>query len=203
MSPAARFVRLHSPAVVLDLADVDTDQIVPARFLKRPREEGFGQYLFHSLRRNPDGSLREDFPLNAPTVAGAQLLVAGANFGCGSSRENAVYALLDAGFRAVIAPSFGDIFSGNSLKNGLLPVVLPAEVIERLRARVRAAPATEITVDLERLCVECEGLTQAFEIDPFAREALLSGVEEIGLTLQLAEAIRHFEETDALRRPWL
>lgn len=203
MSTPARFVRVRARAVVLDVADVDTDQIVPARFLKRPREEGFGQFLFHALRRNPDGSPREDFPLNAASAAGAQLLVAGANFGCGSSRENAVYALLDGGFRAVIAPSFGDIFGGNALKNGLLPVALPADVVARLGALVRDAPGTEITVDLERGCVECEGLTQPFEIDPFAREALLGGVDEIGLTLQLEEEIRRFEAADALRRPWL
>jgi 3-isopropylmalate/(R)-2-methylmalate dehydratase small subunit len=203
MSTAARFVRLRSRAVVLDLADVDTDQIVPARFLKRPREEGFGQFLFHALRRNPDGVLRADFPLNAASAAGAQVLVAGANFGCGSSREGAVYALLDGGFRAVIAPSFGDIFSGNALKNGLLPVVLAADVVQKLGALVRRAPGTEITVDLERRRVECEGLTQAFDVDPFAREALLGGIDEIGLTLKLEEAILRFEEADALRRPWL
>ena len=184
---------LRGRAVVLDLANVDTDQIIPARFLRKPRSEGFHHYLFHSLRRTPEGALRDDFPLNAPTAAGAQVLVAGDNFGCGSSREGAVYALVDAGFRAVIAPGFGDIFAGNAMKNGLLPVRLPAAVVAALMQALRTDPSLAIVVDLEALQASWAGASHAFEVDPFAREMLLAGTDEIGLTLASVAEIEAYE----------
>jgi 3-isopropylmalate/(R)-2-methylmalate dehydratase small subunit len=185
---------LRGRAVVLDLVNIDTDQIIPARFLRKPRSEGFHHYLFHSLRRTPDGALRADFPLNAPTAAGAQVLVAGDNFGCGSSREGAVYALVDAGFRAVVAAGFGDIFAGNALKNGLLPVRLPADVVAALMQALQAGPGLEVTVDLEAQQVAWGGAAaHAFEVDPFAREMLLAGTDEIGLTLASVAQIEAFE----------
>jgi 3-isopropylmalate/(R)-2-methylmalate dehydratase small subunit len=185
---------LRGRAVVLDLVNVDTDQIIPARFLRKPRSEGFHHYLFHSLRRTPEGALRADFPLNAPAAAGAQVLVAGDNFGCGSSREGAVYALVDAGFRAVVAPGFGDIFAGNGLKNGLLPVRLPADAVAALMQALRVEPALEVTVDLGAQQVTWgAAAAHAFEVDPFAREMLLAGTDEIGLTLASAAQIEAFE----------
>lgn len=184
---------LRGRAVVLDLVNVDTDQIIPARFLRKPRSEGFHHYLFHSLRRTPDGALREDFPLNAPAAAGAQVLVGGDNFGCGSSREGAVYALVDAGFRAVIAPGFGDIFAGNALKNGLLPVRLPAPLVAALVQALRGDAGLEVVVDLESQRTAWAGESHAFEVDPFAREMLLAGTDEIGLTLASVAQIEAYE----------
>jgi 3-isopropylmalate/(R)-2-methylmalate dehydratase small subunit len=202
MNRPEAFPPVHSRAVVLDQPNVDTDQIIPARFIKRPRSEGFQNFLFHSLRRRPDGTMRDEFPLNRPDAAGARILIAGTNFGCGSSREGAVYALVDAGFRAIIAASFGDIFTDNALKNGLLPVVLPAAQVAAVMATVRAQPELTLTVDLRQQEVACAGLRCPFEIDPFAREALLNGVDEIGLTLMNVARIEAFEATYQAKYPW-
>jgi 3-isopropylmalate/(R)-2-methylmalate dehydratase small subunit len=176
-------------AVPLDRADVDTDQIIPASWLKRIERTGFGEGLFSAWRADPA------FVLNRPEYAGARVLVAGPNFGSGSSREHAAWALQDYGFAAVISPRFADIFRGNSLKIGLLPVELPAETVERLMAAVAADPTVEVTVDLETGTVSAPaaGIEAHFEIDDFTRYRLLNGLDDIGLTLQHDEAIAAFE----------
>jgi len=176
-------------AVPLDRADVDTDQIIPASWLKRIERTGFGEGLFSAWRADPS------FVLNNPDYAGARVLVAGPNFGSGSSREHAAWALQDYGFGAVIAPRFADIFRGNALKIGLLPVQLPAETVERLMAAVTADPTVEVTVDLETGTVSAPaaGVEAAFEIDDFTRFRLLNGLDDIGLTLQHDEEIAAFE----------
>jgi 3-isopropylmalate/(R)-2-methylmalate dehydratase small subunit len=176
------FVSFATQTAPLPQANVDTDQIIPARFLQKPRREGCGPYLFHDLRANPE------FVLNDVRYKEARVLVAGENFGCGSSRENAVWALYDYGFRAVIAPSFGDIFLNNSLKNGLLPIVLPAELVAHL---LIATPV--IRVDLDSQTVSFEGDALKFEIDPFAKHCLLNGVDELGYTLSRLQEIEAFE----------
>lgn len=191
-----------SRAVILEQPNIDTDQIIPARFIRRPRAEGFQNFLFYTLRRLPDGTMREDFPLNRPEAAGAQVLIAGPNFGCGSSREGAVYALVDAGFRAIIATSFGDIFTDNALKNGLLPVMLSADEVAVLASAVREQPDTVLAVDLRDQTVRVARREYGFQIDPFAREALLNGVDEVGLTLMNLERIEAFEAAYEARYPW-
>ena len=178
-------------AVPLRRSDVDTDQIIPAVWLKQVSRTGFGKGLFSAWRQDPD------FVLNRPEHQGASVLVAGPDFGTGSSREHAVWALLDHGFKAVIAPRFGDIFRGNSLKAGLLTVLLPADVVEGLWAAVEADPALEVTVDLEAREVRHAGTTVPFELDDFTRWRLLNGLDDIGLTLTHVEDVDAFEA----RRP--
>jgi 3-isopropylmalate/(R)-2-methylmalate dehydratase small subunit len=181
-------------ALPLDRADVDTDQIIPAEYLKRVERTGFGEFLFDSWRKDPE------FVLNRPEYAGAAILIAGPNFGSGSSREHAVWALEDAGFRAVIAPSFADIFRNNCHKIGLLPVELPSESVRALMDAVLDDPSTEITVDLDAQAVTAEAVDERFEIDPHTRWRLLEGLDDIGLTLRHADEISSFEET---RPSWL
>jgi len=181
-------------AVPLDRADVDTDQIVSADSLKRIERTGFGPFLFAEWRKDPN------FVLNDPRYAGASVLLAGPNFGCGSSREHAPWALEDAGFRAIIAPSFADIFRNNCHKIGLLPVELPSESVRALMDAVEGDPATPITVDLERGTVSAPGVEETFEIDESTRWRLMEGLDEIGLTLRHADAITGYE---AARLPWL
>jgi 3-isopropylmalate/(R)-2-methylmalate dehydratase small subunit len=180
-------------AVPLERADVDTDQIIPASWLKRIERTGFGEGLFSAWRADPD------FVLNRPEYRGAKVLVAGPNFGSGSSREHAAWALQDYGFAAVISPRFADIFRGNSLKIGLLPVELPADTVEKLMAAVTADPSVEITVDLETRTVSAPaaGVEAGFDLDDFTRYRLMNGLDDIGLTLQHGEAIAAFES----RRP--
>jgi 3-isopropylmalate/(R)-2-methylmalate dehydratase small subunit len=198
------FTRLTAVAAPLDLAQVDTDRIIPARFLRRPRSVGYGQFLFHDLRRGVDGAVDPGFVLERAPYRAAQILVAAENFGCGSSREGAVWALMGAGFRAVIAPSFGDIFAANALQNGLLPVVLPAAVVAGLRAALAAAPGAELTVDLRGQTVTAaDGPAHRFEIDAFAKAALLSGQDAIALTLGHAAAIEAWEARRAAEWPWV
>jgi 3-isopropylmalate/(R)-2-methylmalate dehydratase small subunit len=188
------FTLLEAPAAPLARANVDTDQIVPALYLQKPRSDDFGRYLFHDIRRDEGGALRTDFVLNDPRFACARILVAGRNFGCGSSREHAVWALVDGGFRAVIAPSFGDIFFGNALKNGLLPVRLPEPVVQRLLDELEAAPGTRLTVDLQAQTVASPGgIGAAFEIDAFSRRCLLHGLDELDYTLSQRDRIDAFE----------
>ena len=204
-----RFERLDAPAVALDMPNVDTDQIIPARFLWRPRKEGFGELLFNDLRTDQDGTPKPGFALNQPGAAAAQVLVADRNFGCGSSREHAVWALMDAGFRVVIAPSFGDIFFNNSLKNGLLPIVLPEARCTALRAALVRQPGARMVVDLEAqtlsgpLGVNDGGGTDHFEIDPFRKELLLSGMDDISFTLSQQGAIAGFEARYGAEMPWV
>jgi 3-isopropylmalate/(R)-2-methylmalate dehydratase small subunit len=197
------FTVLTSKAVVLDRANIDTDQIIPARFLKKSRAEGYQNWLFYDLRHDSGGLPLADFPLNRPDVQRAAILVSGANFGCGSSREGAVYALVDAGIRAVIAPSFGDIFHGNALKNGLLPVRLPEQELAALLRGCRDGSTAELTIDLTRQEVALESQHWSFEVDPFRRECLLMGIDEIDLTLQYNDRIADFQETYWSSRPWL
>jgi 3-isopropylmalate/(R)-2-methylmalate dehydratase small subunit len=181
-------------AVPLDRSDVDTDQIVPAEFLKRIERSGFGPFLFHEWRKDPA------FVLNDERYAGATILLAGANFGSGSSREHAVWALEDHGFRAVVAPSFADIFRNNCCKIGLLPVELPQEAVRALMDAVRDDPATRIAIDLEALTVTAPEVQESFAFDDFRRWCLLEGFDDIDLTMRHAAAIDAYE---AARPGWL
>ncbi len=188
------FVSLTAIAAPLEMANVDTDQILPARYLRRPRDERYPTYAFHDLRFTPEGAKREEFILNRPPFDRAGILVAQRNFGVGSSREAAVYALLAIGVRAVVAESFGDIFFNNALKNGLVPVRLPESVCVGLRAALAAAPGAEITVDLQAAALTApDGATHPFTIPAFNRDCLLRGLDEIGLTLTLLPEIEAFE----------
>jgi 3-isopropylmalate/(R)-2-methylmalate dehydratase small subunit len=194
------FVCLEGIAAALDRLNVDTDQIIPKQFLKRVERTGFGQFLFFDWRYRPDGSPNPEFELNQPAYQDATILVAGRNFGCGSSREHAPWALLDYGFRAIIAPSYADIFYNNCFKNGILPVTLPEETVNEMLARAKASPGYRITVDLERCVVEDnQGLVAPFEIDAFRRHCLLNGLDDVGLTLQYVQDISRFE---AQRPTW-
>lgn len=184
------FRTLTGRTVVLSLEDVDTDQIIPARFLTGTTRTGLGRGLFADRRYDEGGAPRPDFALNRPDAAGAPVLVVGRNFGCGSSREHAVWALLDQGFRAVIGPSFADIFRGNALKNGMLPVALAKGEV----ARLAAAPGATVTIDLQALRVAMPDGTRApFTIDPFARHCLLEGIDEMDFLLGQESAIAAYE----------
>ncbi len=194
--------RIHKGLVaVLDHANVDTDQIIPKQFLKRIERTGFGEFLFYDWRYLPDGGVNEAFPLNAPRYQGASILVTGKNFGCGSSREHAPWALADYGFRAIISPSFADIFANNCRKNGLLPVVLSATEVAEIKRRADREEDYSLTVDLENKVVgDTQGFRAAFEINDFQRHCLLEGLDDIGLTLQHEGEITAYES----RRPaWL
>lgn len=193
---------LRSPALPLCRRDVNTDEIVPARFLRKPRKAGLAPYLFHDLRQSEDGG-GEPFPLDLPAYRGARLLIARENFGCGSSREYAVYALADHGFRALVAPSFGDIFHANALKNGVLPIVLPAATVERLLALAQAAPGGLFTVDLPAQTLTApDGGEHGFAIDAFRKRLLMTGEDELAYTLGLADRIEAFEDERVSRQPW-
>jgi 3-isopropylmalate/(R)-2-methylmalate dehydratase small subunit len=195
------FRRLAARACPLALANVDTDQILPARFLKRPRSEGHAAVLFHDLRFDAEGQARPEFPLNRPQWEGARILVARRNFGAGSSREAAVYALSDYGIRCVIAPSFGDIFAGNAVNNGLLPARVPEAVLEDLIAALEHGLA-EVAVDLEAQSIRAGDRAMAFAIDPVWRTKLLNGWDDLDLTASYAREIAAFAAADAARRPW-
>ena len=198
------FIKLTAVAAPLDMANIDTDKIIPARYLRKPREPGYDPYLFYDLRFDAEGRERTDFVLNQAAYRKAGILVAGANFGCGSSREGAVYAMLDHGIRSVIAPSFGDIHYANQLQNGMLPVILPEESCAALCEALRAAPGTELTIDLEAQTVTGpDGATHRFKIDPVYRERLLKGLDEVGLVLQYLPQIEAFEQRHYGEMPWL
>jgi 3-isopropylmalate/(R)-2-methylmalate dehydratase small subunit len=181
-------------ALPLRRSNVDTDQIIPAEYLKRVTRSGFGDGLFAAWREDPG------FVLNDPAYAGATILLAGPDFGIGSSREHAVWALHDYGFRAVVAPRFGDIFAGNATKDGLLPVNLPEKVVNELQDAVEADPSTPVTVDLHACEVRCGGIVAAFDIDGYVRWRLLEGLDDIGLTLRYGDEITEFEKH---RPAWL
>jgi 3-isopropylmalate/(R)-2-methylmalate dehydratase small subunit len=192
------FNTLHAVAVPLDRANVDTDQILPARFLKKPRSAGYGGFLFHDERRRS-----VDFPLDQPVFRDAAILVADRNFGCGSSREGAVYGLLDGGIRCVIAPSFGDIFAANAAKNGLLTITLPEAEVGKLRDRLRVAPGVTLLVDLPAETItDPDGRTIHFEIEAFRKRCLIEGLDDIDLTLECIDAIAAFDERAAREQPW-
>ena len=194
------FATLTSRCVVLPASNVDTDQIIPARFLKTVSRRGLGEHLFADWRRNPDGSPRPDFPLNSSGAKGASVLVAGDNFGCGSSREHAPWALLDFGFRAVISTRFADIFRNNSIKTGLLPVVLPQSAHASLLAQIAELPGAEVTIDLTSQTVTLpDGRSHQFPLDPFGRHCLLNGVDELGFLLEHESAIDEYESSHPAR----
>lgn len=197
----------------IDRANVDTDMIIPKQFLKSIKRTGFGKNLFDELRYLDEGKpdqdcsqrpLNPDFVLNQPRYAGASVLLARSNFGCGSSREHAPWALEDYGFRAIIAPSFADIFYNNCFKNGLLPIVLDKNIVDQLFAESEARPGFQLTVDLEQQTVVKEdGTAIPFEVDSFRRHCLLNGLDDIGVTLEDAEAIRSYEARRRKEAPWL
>lgn len=188
------FTTFKAPAVPFDQPNVDTDQIIPSRFLRKPRGDGYHPYLFHDAANRPDGTPAPDFILNRPEFSSARILVSMRNFGCGSSREGAVWALFDRGFRAVIAPSFGDIFYSNAMKNGMLPVVLDEEVCGALRAALNAAPGSEIAIDLPSQTVTGpDGKTVGFDIDPSRKRALIEGEDEVAATMRYLDRIKAYE----------
>jgi 3-isopropylmalate/(R)-2-methylmalate dehydratase small subunit len=198
------FTRLSAVAAPMDLPNIDTDRVIPARFLRRPREAGFGPLLFHDVRFDAGGAPKPDFVLNHPAYRDAKILVAAENFGCGSSREAAVWALMAYGVRVVIAPSLGDIFHQNCFKNGLLPVILPADVVAGLRRQLHARPGATMTADLESQTVSApDGGARHFEIEAFARQMLLTGQDEIALTLGYDARIRDFEARHRAEMPWV
>jgi len=191
--------RIHTGlAVPLDRPNVDTDQIIPKQFLKRVERTGFGEFLFFDWRFLSPGQPDPSFPLNDARYRGASILIAGKNFGCGSSREHAPWSLADFGFRAIIAPSFADIFANNCMKNGLLPVVLSDEEVSELMRRAKDISAYEVTVDLENKKVtDLHGFSASFEVGDFQRYSLLEGLDDIGLTLQHEAEIAEYERAVA------
>jgi 3-isopropylmalate/(R)-2-methylmalate dehydratase small subunit len=198
------FKSLNAVAAPLAVPNIDTDQIIPARFLWRKRSEGWGHLLFNDLRFKDDGSPRPQFVLNRPEYRDTRILVAGRNFGCGSSREHAVWALYDHGIRTVIAPSFGDIFFNNSLQNGLLPVVLPDATVKALVTALEQTPGTQIGINLDAQHVSGpDGAQHGFEIDPFRKECLLAGADEVAFTLSLGNQIDAFEKAYECKASWI
>src|SRR5690242_2183883 len=193
------FVRITSKVAPLDRVNMDTDQIIPKQFLKRIERTGFGRYLFFDWRYLSDGVTSDpQFQLNAPQYQGSAILLTGRNFGSGSSREHAPWALLDYGFRAILAPSFADIFYNNCFKNGILPIVLPEATVQEIITHARQYPGYRLTIDLEAQRIyDDAGFTVEFTVDPFRRYCLLNGLDDIGLTLQHADAIAAYET----RRP--
>ena len=191
MKAFSRHTGLVAP---LDRANVDTDQIIPKQFLKRIERTGFGEFLFYDWRYLPDGQPNPSFVLNQPRYQDASVLVAGKNFGCGSSREHAPWALGEFGFRVIIAPSFADIFANNCFKNGMLPITLPAAQVAQIMDRARSQEGYEVTVDLERQTVEdAQNFSASFDVGEFQRNCLLEGLDDIGLTLRHEDAIRAYE----------
>lgn len=184
-------------------SNIDTDAILPKEYLKKINKIGFGEFLFDDWRYLPDRRPNPEFILNRPEMAGAKFLLAGTNFGCGSSREHAVWALDDYGIRAVIAPSFGDIFYSNCFKNGVLPALVSGATAEELFALSQRVPALELTVDLERQLIEANGRRFTFEVDEFRRQSLLQGLDDIGQTLRHRAEIEAFEAQHLARFPWL
>ena len=192
------FTTLTSIAAPLPLANLDTERLIPARFLRQPRSAGYHNYLFHDLRE------QGDFILDRPVYKGARIIVGAENFGCGSSREGAVWALAGAGYRAWIAPSFGDIFFDNSFKNGALPIILPKERVAALRTLLTDQAGAQLSIDLAAQTVTLpDGSIERFEVDPFRKECLLNGWDEIDLTLQHTQAITDFEARQGRDSPWL
>ena len=208
-----KFARLEGLVAPLDRDNVDTDAIIPKQFLKSIKRSGFGPNLFDEWRYTDVGQhgedcsnrpLKPDFVLNVPRYQGAQILLTRKNFGCGSSREHAPWALLDFGFKVILAESFADIFFNNCFKNGILPIVLPAETLDFLFAQVEATPGYRLTVDLDRqTIVSPDGRMFDFSVDAFRKECLMNGWDDIGLTLRHAEKIRAFEDNRRVEQPWL
>ena len=199
-----KFITLTGVAAPLPMINVDTDMIIPKQFLKTIKRSGLGKNLFDEMRYKEDGSEIADFVLNKPAYRGASILVSGDNFGCGSSREHAPWALLDFGIRCVIAPSFADIFFNNCFKNGILPIVLPQEDIDKLMEDASHGANATLTVDLETQTIaRPDGGSIAFDVDAFRKHCLINGLDDIGLTLQKGDKIAAFEGNDAVSRSWL
>ena len=199
-----KFTKLTAVAAPMPMINIDTDRIIPKQFLKIVNRTGLGKSLFLEVRYNPDGSENPDFVLNKPAYRKAKIIVAGANFGCGSSREHAPWALLDFGIRSVIAPSFADIFFNNCFKNGILPIALPQAEVDKLMALAENGANATITVDLEAQTVTgADGVSYKFDVDPFRKHCLLNGLDDIGLTLQHEKKITAFEARRRQERPWL
>jgi len=198
------FVSLTAVVAPYYFADVDTDRIIPHRFLRKPLSAGYRNFLFHDERLDAEGRERPDFVLNRPPYRSARILVGGRNFGCGSAREGAVYALQDRGFRAVIAPSYADFFRENCMQNGVLPVVLDESIVAAIAGQIQASPGSTVAIDLPGQVVRApDGIRHRFEIDPSRKEQLLRGLDDIGLTLQRTAAIGAFENAYYRRVPWL
>jgi len=199
-----KFTTLTGVAAPLPMINVDTDKIIPKQYLKTIERTGLGKALFDELRYNTDGSEKPDFVLNQPAYRKAEILVAGENFGCGSSREHAPWALLDFGICAVIAPSFADIFHSNCFKNGILPIALPAEIVAQLMDDARKGSNARLTIDLAKQTItRPDGQVVHFEIDQFRKHCLLDGLDDIGLTLKKESAIAKFEDRRKQAQPWL
>ena len=199
-----KFTQLTGIAAPLPLINVDTDMIIPKQFLKTIKRTGLGQHLFDEMRFTQDKQEIPDFVLNKAPYRDAEILVAGDNFGCGSSREHAPWALLDFGIRCVIAPSFADIFHNNCFKNGILPIVLPQETIDELMEDAQGDNSCRMTIDLEnQQIVRANGETISFPVDPFRRDCLLKGLDDIGLTLEHEGEITNYEAKLTVERPWL
>ena len=198
-----KFTTLTGVAAPMPLVNIDTDMIIPKQFLKTIQRSGLGKNLFDEMRYTQDGKEIPDFVLNQPAYRKAEIIVAGDNFGCGSSREHAPWALLDFGIRCVISTSFTDIFFNNCFKNGILPVVLPQAAVDHLMDDARKGANARLTVDLESQTVTAsDGTTFAFEVDPFKKHCLMNGLDDIGLTLEKVSAIDSFEKKNASLRPW-
>ena len=199
-----KFTKLTGVAAPMPLVNIDTDMIIPKQFLKTIARTGLGKNLFDEMRYDDNGNEIADFVLNQPAYRSAEIIVAGDNFGCGSSREHAPWALLDFGIRCVISTSFADIFYNNCFKNGILPVVLPQEAVDALMDDARKGANARITVDLEEQTVSTsDGTSFRFDIDPFKKHCLLNGLDDIGLTLEKSDAIDRFEASAATARPWV
>lgn len=198
------FTTLSARAAPLDMINIDTDVIIPKQFLKTVKRTGLGVSAFYNIRYDDQGNEKPDFVLNKPEYKGAQILITGENFGCGSSREHAPWAILDMGIRCVIASSFADIFFNNSFKNGILPIVLPQEQVDALMDEAKNEPDALITVDLEKqIITRGNKFAFSFEIDPFRKHCLLNGLDDIGLTLQKNDAIGEFEASMNSDKPWI
>jgi 3-isopropylmalate/(R)-2-methylmalate dehydratase small subunit len=197
-----KFTTLTGTACPIDQSNLNTDQILPARYLKWTRAMGFGKVLFHDLRFDAEGREKSDFPLNKPVWRKSTTLVSARNFGCGSSREAAVYALYDFGVRCVIAPSFGDIFAGNAVQNGLLTAIVTEEEASEIMGSLAQMPELPVTVDLEQQTILCGNRTYKFRIDPIRRMRLLNGWDDLALTENYRERISAFKADDKIKRPW-
>jgi 3-isopropylmalate/(R)-2-methylmalate dehydratase small subunit len=199
-----KFTTLTGVPAPLAMINVDTDMIIPKQFLKTIKRTGLGKHLFHEMRFDEDGNENPDFVLNKPAYRNAKILIAGDNFGCGSSREHAPWALLDFGIRCIIAPSFADIFYNNCFKNGILPIQLPQGDIDKLMDDAARGANATLTVDLENQTISGpDGGEIAFDIDPFRKKCLLEGLDDIGLTMERADRIAAYEERAQAARPWL
>lgn len=199
-----KFTKLSARAAPLDMINIDTDVIIPKQFLKTIKRSGLGVSAFYNIRYDENGAEKPDFVLNKPEYKGAEILITGENFGCGSSREHAPWAILDMGIRCIIAPSYADIFFSNSFKNGILPIVLPQEQVDALMQESKDEPDALITVDLEKQIVtRGNKFSFSFDIDPFRKHCLLNGLDDIGLTLQKEKSISSFEDERKSDKPWL